>query len=142
MYSTRITYCFCGTSDDTRTPAYFVNIPMLHLSFPQHFFCFTVTQWWNILPSFVTDCLNKPFHQYVDALRQYCSSQHLAILLIFVLLFSFVCYIVSLLLPIVWRLNYKSNQISWLTFVDTINVNNHIYYQCMIHGFALYIAIW
>ena len=68
---------FGGTcSYSTRIPAYFANIPMFCLSFPQCFFCFKATQWWNSLPSFVADCLDKPFHQYVDALGQYCNSLH------------------------------------------------------------------
>ena len=37
VYSTGITYCFWRTYN-TRTPAYFVNIPMFCLSFPQRFF--------------------------------------------------------------------------------------------------------
>ena len=42
-----------------RTPACFANIPM--------FFHFKVTQLdVKLLPSFVTDYLNKPFHPYVD----------------------------------------------------------------------------
>ena len=68
-------------------------------------FCFTVTQWWNLLPSFVTDCLNKPFHHYVDALGQYCSSLHwfcwffcfvvlfLLFVVLFLLLYCFFCCI-------------------------------------------------
>ena len=64
---------FGGTSPYcTRTPVYFANIPMFRLSFPQQFFRFRATQWWNSLPSSVTDCLNSPFHEYADALRQYC----------------------------------------------------------------------
>ena len=65
---------FGKTSYYTTTPAYFTNIPLFRLSFPEHFFHFKATQWRNLLPSFMTDCLNKPFHQYVDALGQYCSS--------------------------------------------------------------------
>ena len=39
------------------------NIPKFHFSVPQRFSS-QAAQWWNLLPSFVTDCLNKPFHQY------------------------------------------------------------------------------
>ena len=64
------------SSYNTKTPAYFANTPKFYLSFPQCFFRFKSTQWWNLLPSFVTDCRNKPFHRYVDALKRYCSSLH------------------------------------------------------------------
>ena len=39
----------------TRTPVYFANIPMFHLSLPQRFFHFRAAQWWNSLPFSVTD---------------------------------------------------------------------------------------
>ena len=91
---------FGGTSYNTRTPAYFANIPMFCLSFPQHFFCFKAMHWWNLLPSFVTDCLNKPFHQYVHALEQYCRVLHwfcwffVLLCCFFGLLYQFFCCIV------------------------------------------------
>ena len=87
---------FGRTSYNTRTPAYFANIPKFRLSFPQRFFHFKATQWWNSLPSFVTDCLSKPFHQYVDALGQYCSSLHW-FYWFFVLLYCFFCFVVLFL---------------------------------------------
>ena len=65
-----------GISYNTRKAVYFANIPKFRLSFPQRCFRFKATQWWNLLSSFVTDYFNKQFHQYVDALGQYCSSLH------------------------------------------------------------------
>ena len=56
----------------TRTPVYFANVPVSRLSFPRRFFRFKASQWWNLLPSSVTDCFNRSFHEYVDALGQYC----------------------------------------------------------------------
>ena len=68
---------FGGTSFySTRTPEYFANIPLFHLSFPQRFFRFKAIQWWNSLPPFVTAHINSPFSVYVDVLRQYCNSLH------------------------------------------------------------------
>ena len=60
----------------TRTPVYFANVPVSRLSFPRRFFHFKASQWWNLLPSSVTDCFNRSFHEYVDALGQYCDSLH------------------------------------------------------------------
>ena len=45
----------------TRTPA---NIPVSRLSFPRHFFRFKASQWWKSLPTSVTDCFSRLFHEY------------------------------------------------------------------------------
>ena len=47
---------FGGTTYSTRTPVYFANIPMFRLCFTQRFFRYKTIQWWNALPSSVTDC--------------------------------------------------------------------------------------
>ena len=63
----------------TRTPVYFANIPVSCnscLSSPRCFFHFKASQWWNSLPSSVTDCFSRSFHEFVDALGQYCDSLH------------------------------------------------------------------
>ena len=56
------------TSYSTRTPVYFANIPMFRLCFTQRFFRYKTIQWWNALPSSVTDCINSPFYEYVGVL--------------------------------------------------------------------------
>ena len=66
---------FAGTTSySTRTPVYFANIPMLRLCFTQHFFHYKTIQWWNALPSSVTDCVNSPFYEYVDVFKRHCDS--------------------------------------------------------------------
>ena len=68
--------CFGGSFADyyTRTPTYFANIPVFHLSYTQCFFHYKTIQWWNALPSSVTSSINSPFYEYVDGLRQYCDT--------------------------------------------------------------------
>ena len=66
---------FGGTSlYCTRTPVYFATVPMFRLSFPQRFFRFKATQWWNSLPFSVTNHIKSSFYEYVDALGRYCNS--------------------------------------------------------------------
>ena len=70
----------------TRRPTFFANILMFRLHF---FFCYKTIQWWNALPSSVTNCINSTFYEYVDSLWQYCDSLLISIagyLIMYVLL--------------------------------------------------------
>ena len=68
------------------------------LEFHTKFFHFKATQWWNSLPSSVTDCISRPFHEYVGALTWYC--------MLFVLLFCFVTIVVVSYVYVIFVLSY------------------------------------
>ena len=116
----------CQSRYDTRTAAHFANPTRFRFTFSQNIFCFTVSQWWNNLPTSLYciikgKCLKKFYNGYNVYFRLFsyfrtCNNCFLflccCICFCFVVVILFLCYCISIVFVfIVVVINYLVNYV-------------------------------